>query len=171
MRISLVLPPKSSPGSSPPTRQNRRSAVAAAEFALLAPFLAALVIGMCELGRSVMVKDILTDAARKGCRTGVMPNKTYQDILNDVTNVLTDNNITASSATITVQVASYNGTSTSPSWGSPTTVTSNSSYNPNPLDEVSVKVSVPLANVLWFTPVFLPQGGIESETFTMLRQE
>jgi Flp pilus assembly protein TadG len=138
------------------------------EFALLAPFLASLVVGMCELGRAVMVKDVLTNAARKGCRTGITLTKTYQDILNDVNNILSDNNFPA--ASITIQVASYTGNSTTPSWGAFTTVTGSSSYKPKALDKVLVKVSVNATDVLWFAPTFMSSTSIESETMIMLRQ-
>src|SRR5438309_9824553 len=138
--------------SVPHVRTKRRRAAAATELAIMAPFLATLVMGMCEMGRAVMVKDILTNAARKGCRTGVTPGKTYQNVLDDVTNIFSDNNISSANVTITVQIAAYTGNSTTPSWGSFTTVTSNSAFTPNALDQVLVKVEVPAANVLWFSP-------------------
>src|SRR5262249_40199686 len=154
----------------PPANPRRRRGIAAAEFAVLLPFLVAAVLGMVEIGRLVMVKDLLTNAARKGCRTGVTPGKGYQDILNDVNNILTDNNIPPSDATITIQVASYTGTSTTPSWGPPTTVTGGSVFAPNALDQVSVKVSIPVTDVLWFTPFFTSSTAVESEMVVMLRQ-
>jgi Flp pilus assembly protein TadG len=138
------------------------------EFALLAPFLASLVVGMCELGRAVMVKDVLTNAARKGCRTGITLTKTYQNIMDDVNNILSDNKFPA--ASITIQVASYTGNSTTPSWGPFTTVTGSSSYKPKALDKVLVKVAVNATDVLWFAPTFMSSTSIESETMIMLRQ-
>jgi Flp pilus assembly protein TadG len=167
----LALAPRPEPtGGAPLARRGQRRGIAAAEFAVLAPFLAALVIGMVEMGRLVMVKETLTNAARKGCRTGVTPGKGYNDILNNVNNILTDNNIDPSKATITVQIAPYTGTATAPSWGSFTTVTSPSAFNPNPLDKVSVQVSIGVTNVLWLTPVFTSSASVESEMLTMLRQ-
>lgn len=149
---------------------NRRRGVAAAEFAVIAPLLGLLIIGMCEMGRAVMVKDILTNAARKGCRTGVTLSKNYQNILDDVNNIFSDNNVNSSNSTITVQIASYTGNSTTPSWGSFTTVSSNSAFTPKTLDQVLVKVSVPVSNVLWFSPQFMSNKAIESETMIMVRQ-
>jgi Flp pilus assembly protein TadG len=172
----MILAPASRSGppydGEPPAlaRSRRRRGIAASEFAVMLPFLCALVMGMFELGRLVMVKDTLTNAARKGCRTGVTPGKTYQNLLDDVNNILTDNNITAGNATITVQVATYTGTSTTPSWGSFTTVTSGSAYTPGALDKVSVKVSIGVTNVLWFAPLFVPSASVESESMIMLKQ-
>src|SRR5262249_8800208 len=149
-------------GADQSTRKRRRPrrGIAATEFAILAPFLCALVMGMCEMARLVIGKETLTNAARKGCRAGVTPGQTYQNVRDDVNNILPDNNITASNATITVQVAPYTGTSTTPSWGSFTTVTGASSYTPNTLDKVSVKVSIGVTNVLWFLPVFVSSGSV-----------
>jgi Flp pilus assembly protein TadG len=154
----------------PRVAARRRRGIAAVELAALAPFLGALIVGMCEMGRAVMVKDILTNAARKGCRTGVTAGKAYQDVLNDVNNILSDNNITPSNATITVQVASYTGNSTTPSWSAFTTASSGSTFTPNPLDQVLVKVSIPASTVLWFSPVYMSNKAIESETLIMVRQ-
>jgi Flp pilus assembly protein TadG len=170
----LTLATRSWPpsGGDPPAiaRRRPRRGIAATEVAVLAPFLCALVMGMFELGRLVMVKETLTNAARKGCRTGVTPAKSYQNLLDDVNNILTDNNITPANATITVQIAAYTGTSTTPSWGSFTTVTSGSAFTPNPLDKVSVKVSIDVTYVLWFTPLFVSNSSVESETMIMLKQ-
>src|SRR5205085_9242406 len=140
------------------------------EFAVVAPFVGVLIMGMCEMGRAVMVKETLTNAARKACRTGVMPGKTYQSIIDDATNILADNNISSTHVTITVQVATYSGTSTTTSWNSLTTVTSANSFKPGALDQVSVKIAIPIKDVLWFTPQFVPKTSVESETLIMLRQ-
>lgn len=131
-----------------------RSGLAAAEFALVLPFLVFLAIGMIEMGRGLQVKEILSDAARKGCRTGIQPLATNTTVSADVNNVLTDNNITASDATITIQV---NG------------VTANvNTAKQN--DKISVKVSIPVSKIAWITPLFLPGSSIESSTMVMLRQ-
>jgi Flp pilus assembly protein TadG len=148
----------------------RRCGVAAAELAILIPFLATLVAGMCEMGRAVIVKDILTNAARKGCRTGTTLGKRYQNVLDDVNSILSDNNLGSSNPTLTVQVASYTGNSTTPSWGPFTSVTSGAAFTPQPLDQILVRVSVPVSNVLWFSPVFMANKSIESETLIMVRQ-
>jgi Flp pilus assembly protein TadG len=156
--------------SNRPRIEQRRAGVAAAELAILAPFLVTVVLGTFELGRGVMVKDILTDAARKGCRTGVTATGTYQGLINDVQNILTDNSITAADATITIQIASYTGTGTTPSWGAFTTVSGASSYTPKTLDKVSVKVAIPVTDALWLAPVFMSSASLESETLIMVKQ-
>jgi Flp pilus assembly protein TadG len=151
------------------TYGRRRTAGVAVEVAILAPFLVALILGMCEMGRAMMVKDILTNAARKGCRTGISPTMGYSDIVADVNNVLSDNGISSAKATITIQVATYTGNSTTPSWASPATATSET-FAPNALDQISVQVSVKASDVLWFSPYFLGDSFVEAETLYMVRQ-
>src|SRR5690242_11633030 len=81
-----------------------RRAVAAVEFALVLPFIAVFVSGMAEIGRAIMVRHVLNDAARKGCRQGALPNRTSANITSDVNDILTDNGIASANATVTIQV-------------------------------------------------------------------
>lgn len=53
-------------------RKCRRRGAAAVEFAVTAPVFLLLVFGIIELGRVMMVKNALTNAAREGCRTAVL---------------------------------------------------------------------------------------------------
>jgi Flp pilus assembly protein TadG len=128
--------------------------MAVVEFALLAPLLVSLVLGMFELARGLMVKEMLSDAAQKGCRTGVLPGKTNSDITSDVNNILADNGIASTDVTTTIQV---NGRTADLSTA-------------NPNDKISVKVAIPVAKVYWVGTVFLSAQSVESETVVMLRQ-
>jgi Flp pilus assembly protein TadG len=131
-----------------------RRGAAAVEFAVLAPFLFLLAMGALEVGRAIIVRQALTDAARKACRTGILPGKADADIAADANNILTDNNIPTSAATIVIQV---NGTS----------VDAGAAQLG---DQISVKVSVPYSKVAW-TPLFFFNGAsIDSETLVMMRQ-
>lgn len=150
---------------------NKRRASAVVEFALVAVVLGIVVAGMIELARAIIIKDILTDAARKGASIAVAANKTYTDIQNDVDDVLsTDNSLPTTvangKATLTVSVASWNsGNST---YGTDTVVTS-SNFAPNQYDKISVKVSVKASDLPW---LFLnyTSGSLESETVVMMKQ-
>jgi Flp pilus assembly protein TadG len=141
----------------------KRTVSVSVEMAVLAPFPGVLILGMCEMGRAMMIKDILTNAARKGCRTGVSPTMSYSDIAADINNILSDNGIANSKATVTIQVAKYTGNSTTPSWGPFTSATS-PTFAPQALDQISVQVSVTASDVLWFSPYFLGETFIETET-------
>jgi Flp pilus assembly pilin Flp len=136
--------------------KTRRSGVAAAEFALLAPFLVFVIIGVVENARGIMMKQMLNDAARKACRTGVLPGKTNSDITSDVNNILSDNNISNSSLKISILIK-------------PSGATDVSGAQPG-VDIVSVKVSLPVSSFYWAGTYFLPASDVESETISMLKQ-
>src|SRR5262249_9412438 len=122
-----------------PWRALRRRAAAAAEFAVLAPLLGVILMGMVEMSRAMMAKVILNDAARKACRTGILPTGSNTTITSEVTNILSDNNISGTSATVTIQV---NGSAVD---------ASTSKQN----DKISVKVAVPYSKFAWVQPFFL----------------
>jgi Flp pilus assembly protein TadG len=133
----------------------RRRGAAAVEFAVLAPVLGIIIVGMVEMSRAMMAKMILNDAARKACRTGIQATGSNATISSEVTNILSDNNISTSSATVTVQV---NG------------VTANAN-TAKQNDRVSVKVAVPYTQFAWTQPLFLSSTTVESETVVMMRQQ
>jgi Flp pilus assembly protein TadG len=129
-----------------------RRGASAVEFALIAPFLAALVLGMIEIGRGLMVKETLSDAAQKACRTAALPGKTSANVQSEVDNIMSDNNVSGYTVTILV-----NGTA-------------GDVANANRFDQISVKVDVPVSQVAWMTTFFLTAQMLESETVVMMRQ-
>jgi hypothetical protein len=133
-----------------------RSGAAAAEFAVIAPFLVFLFLGVFELARGLMIKQMLNDAARKACRTGVLPGKSNSDITAEVNNILSDNGVPTADATIVITI-------------SPSGATNVSSAVPG-VDSVKVKVSIPVSDVYWMGTYFLPGSDVESESVVMLKQ-
>lgn len=71
--------------------RRKRSAAAAVELAIVLPVLVLMTLGMLQLGRAIMVRQILTDAARAGCRTGILPQYGNSNINSDVGTVMSDN--------------------------------------------------------------------------------
>jgi Flp pilus assembly protein TadG len=142
----------------------KQRAIAAVEFALVAPLLAVLFMGMMELSRALMVKVTLSDAARKACRTGIQRDKGNNDITNEVINIMNDNGYDTtrfnppSLGSITINVTDPNGVALSDSLDAPSGST------------VSVQVSIPVSSTTWVTQVFLPDGSFESETVVMMKQ-
>ena len=61
-----------SPSTSKRQHSRSRLGTAAVEFAIVAPVFFLFVFGLIELGRTVMVQQALTNAAREGCRTAVL---------------------------------------------------------------------------------------------------
>jgi Flp pilus assembly protein TadG len=137
-------------------RPATRTGAAAVEFAILASLvLVPLLLGMCELGRAVQARTILSDAARKGCRTGIRAGKSNADISSDVTNILNDNSISTTGVNIIVAVNGSTGVDASTA---------------NADDQISVKVQVPFGNITWGVTNFLSGATMESETMVMMRQ-
>ncbi|HEV3119825.1 MAG TPA: TadE/TadG family type IV pilus assembly protein [Gemmataceae bacterium] len=142
-----------------------RRAAATVEFALIAPFLGMILMGMFELGRAMMVKTILSDAARKACRTGIQRDKGNSDIVADATNVMTDNGF-GSSLFSPGSIGSVNITVTDPSGN----VLAESLDAPSG-SVVSVQVCIPVSSTAWVAPFYLGSGStLESETVVMMKQ-
>jgi Flp pilus assembly protein TadG len=152
-----LVPRRPAPSPRNPSRRSTviRRGVAATEFAVLAPILAILILGMFELARGIMIKQMLNDAARRACRVAIQPQKANSDVTSEVNNILSDNGIPAGDATITVQV---NGA----------TANCNTAKQN---DRVSVKVSIPTSDTFWISAHWLSSSSIMSDSVTMLRQD
>jgi Flp pilus assembly protein TadG len=138
---------------------------------VIVPFLAAVLLGMIELSRAVMAKEVLTNASRRGAATGIKAGKTYTDIQNAADDILsTDAELPATIANgkahLVVTVATWNaGTNT---YGTDTTVDP-TTFASNQYDKVSVKV---WANASDCNLLFLNYmtGRIEGEWVVMMKQ-
>lgn len=137
-----------------PAHRSPRWGIAAVECALVMPFFAIFLLGIAEFGRALAVRQVLNDAVRKACRTGALPNKTSANITSDINDILTDNSISTTAATITIKV---NGASVDAS-----TAVKN--------DQISVQVSVPYSQVGWVPALFMSSSASLSATLVMMRQ-
>jgi Flp pilus assembly protein TadG len=108
-----------------------RRAVTSVEFAVIAPVFFVLVLGMIELGRGMMVRHLLANAARQGCRAGIIEGKGNSDITAAVASALSP--IGISSETVTVQVNDG----------------SSDALDAPAFNELTVTVSVPVSAVTW----------------------
>src|SRR5262245_4613450 len=81
-----------------------RRAVAAVEFAIVAPLLFTIAYGMIEMGRAMMVTELLNNAARSGARAAALQGSTNADVAAAVSTVLSGLNLTG--VTTQVQVNS-----------------------------------------------------------------
>ena len=66
----------------------RLKGASAVEMAIVAPVIVALIMGQIEASRLGMVAQLLTTAAREGCRVAVVPGHTQTDVQNRITTVL-----------------------------------------------------------------------------------
>src|SRR4051795_10037823 len=83
-------------------RDTKRSKGASAvELAVVTPLIVALIMGQLESSRLGMVAQLLTTAAREGCRVAVVSGHTQSDIQDRVTKVLDGSGITVGTVTPT----------------------------------------------------------------------
>ena len=122
--------------------RNRRGATLV-EFAIVAPVLFLLILGMAEFGRMVMVQQILTNASREGARRAILEHAAASEVETFVGDYLT--NTSVSGATVTVAP----GTLTKIGFGDPVTIT----------------VAVPYAQVSWVpAPRFLGEVNLSGRS-------
>src|SRR5437899_11526723 len=109
-------------------RRNPRAGINVVEFAVVVPVFFLFVFAIVEIARGFMASHLLTNAARSGCRLGILTGKSTDDIKTAVNSVLAGQTISGHTTTVTV-----NGKAIDAS-----TAVSN--------DEITVVVSVPVAN-------------------------
>jgi len=131
--------------------KRRRKAASAVEFAFVAPVFFLLILGLIELSRGIMVKHMLINAARQGCRVGVLEGKGNSDIQAAAASTLTP--IGISSEAVSVQV--------NDGVGDALTAAADS--------ELTVIVSVPVSSVTW-VPGGKYLSGTLSAQFTMRKE-
>ena len=130
-----------------------RCGAAVVEFAVVMPVFVGFIIGAFELSRGLWAKEVLCDAARRACRNGTQPGTSNATITSDINDILKDNGMDSTKATITILV------------------------NDQPVDaskavqndKISVKVGMPVSSIMVVTQVFLQSNTIESATVVMMR--
>ena len=133
-------------------RQYRRG-VAAVEFAVVAPLFFLMILGMIEIGRGVMVQQIITNASREGARLAVLPGMTSSDVNTRVGEILTNSGVNGAA----IQILNRAGQPTTPEsvgFG----------------DVVNVTVSVPFNQVSWL-PASRYLAGKNLTASTIMRGE
>ena len=132
-------------------RRNRglanRCGAAAVEFAIVAPVFFLLVIGMIEVGRAMMVQQVLINASRVGARQAVTAGATASAVQTAVMDYATSVKVPSVSVTVTPDpVAAKSG------------------------DTMTVTTSVSYNNVSWLaSPWFL--GGKTLTSTSKMRKE
>lgn len=74
--------------SYPKMRKPKRTGAATVEFAIVAPVMIFLVLGLFEVGRVMMVKNAATHASREGARIAVTPSATSDAVEEQVRSVM-----------------------------------------------------------------------------------
>lgn len=94
-----------------PSRHVRRRGASAVELALVAPVLVTLLLGMIEVARLGMVAQMLTTAAREGCRVAALDGMTQADVQARIDAVLGGSGISVGTVAPTCSSSSYTWTS------------------------------------------------------------
>lgn len=114
--------------------QKQRWGGAVLEMAVVLPLFVPMVIGQLEMARMGMVSQLVTTAAREGCRVAVINGKTSSDVQTRVQQTLSTSKITNYTLTIT-----------------PSNLTTVSGGTP-----ITVAIKVPYTSVSWVPkPLFL----------------
>ncbi len=134
-------------------RKHRRGA-AAVEFAIIAPLFFLLIMGMIEIGRGVMVQQIITNASREGARLAVLPGSTTAEVINRVHDILETSGISGE----TTEIFDENGSPLDPQ---------NTGYG----DVISVVITVPFSEVSWLPGADKYLAGTDLTATTVMRGE
>lgn len=113
------------------------------EFALVIPVFFLFVFGLIEIGRGMMVGSLVTNAARTGCRIGIVPGKTTSDVTAAVDGILQRQGISGYTTTVEVNGEKAKDVSAASS-----------------ADTIRVTVSVPWANTSWLPGLSFIAGNV-----------
>jgi Flp pilus assembly protein TadG len=118
---------------------------------MVAPVIFGAVLGMIEVGRGIMVVHLLNNAARAGCRVGILEGKSTNDITTAVNNTLIPVGI--KSDTVTVQVNDGLADASTAQAG----------------NEITVVVTVPVSKVTWLPGGVFLSGSLSGQ-YTLRRE-
>jgi len=113
------------------------------EFALVAPLMILFTLGIIEMGRMTMVKQVLTNISREGARMASLPEATSANVQSQVQQLLVGSNING--ATITLN---------------PNSISTASSGS-----LVTVSITVEAEDISWLsTPLFMAGKSVSAST-------
>lgn len=129
-----------------PKSDRRRRGTAVVEMALVLPIFVAVVLGIIEFGRAMMVGQMVTNAARESTRLAIIDGSTNSSVTTWVKDFL-QSSIGVASADVTVQIT-VEAAPGNPSPG-------NQIGNALPRDLVTVRVEVPFDKVSYIPGNYL----------------
>jgi Flp pilus assembly protein TadG len=121
------------------------------EFAIVISVFLLFIFGLIEIGRAFMVSHILTNAARAGCRQGILESSATSDIDATVSSLLSTQGIQGATTTVKVNGA----------------VVDASTANAN--DDITVSVSAPVSSITWVPVNQWLKGSITGQ-YTLKRE-
>jgi Flp pilus assembly protein TadG len=133
-------------------RRSTRHGTTTAEFAFVAPVVFILFFGVIELGRGLMVAHLLTNAARVGCRAGVIEGVSTTTITNAVKSSLTGVGISGENVSVQVNDGATDASASKAG------------------DEITVSASIPFSSVTWLPFGSFLSGKTLSGQYTLRRE-
>ena len=133
-------------------RDASRRGTTTVEFAFVAPVVFILFFGVVELGRGLMVVHLLTNAARAGCRAGIIEGVSTTTITNTVKNSLTAVGISGENVNVQVNDGSTDASASKAG------------------DEITVTASIPFSSVTWLPFGSYLSGKTLSGQYTLRRE-
>jgi Flp pilus assembly protein TadG len=120
----------------------RRRGVAAVEMAVVLPVFVTVIMGVIEIGRGIMVGQLMTNAARESARMAIIDGSTNTTVSNAAKTFLqTAANVAPGDVTVTITTSTTGG--------------GNNVANAKPQDLVTVNLSLPYSKVSWLPPKYL----------------
>ena len=136
-------------------RNHNRRGAAIVEMALVLPIFFAVVLGIVEFGRAMMVSQMVTNAAREATRLAIIDGSTNATVETWVEEFLHDSiNVTASDVTVTITVVAAPGNDDP----------MNQVGNAQARDLVTVKVSVPFDKVSYVPGSYLNGKNLSAQS-------
>lgn len=133
---------------------NRRGA-ALVEMAMVLPIFFAVVLGIVEFGRAMMVSQMVTNAAREATRLAIVDGSTNTSVETWVEEFLTDSiNVDPSDVTVTITVVAAAGNDDP----------NNEVGNAQARDLVTVNVSVPFDKVSYVPGSYLNGKNLSAQS-------
>jgi len=153
----------------PRNHGRRRRGAAAVEFALISIWLFIIVMGTIEVGRALMVVELLNNAARSGARVGALPNNYYTAIKTEVDDVLKNAKLDLPSREIDVQVdprspSGYQSANSDTAFKALVTKSGAGQW-------VRVEVRVPLSDVTWLPTNWVMSSSTKLSSNATMRRE
>lgn len=135
-------------------RSNRRGA-ALVEMAMVLPIFFAVVLGIVEFGRAMMVSQMVTNAAREATRLAIIDGSTNTTVETWVEEFLSDSiSVDASDVTVTITVVAAPGNDDP----------NNQVGNAQTRDLVTVNVSVPFDKVSYVPGSYLNGKNLSAQS-------
>jgi Flp pilus assembly protein TadG len=137
------------------SHSQRRRGAAAVEFAMILPVFFTVIMGMIEVGRGIMVSQILENAARNAARMAILDNTANATVISTTQSfVASAAGVGNTDTTVHISVNGSSGAALS---------------SANPGDTILVTVSLPASKISWVPANYL--SGMNLSTICVMYHE